>query len=226
MYWFWDSTMILILPALILAFWAQAKMRSTFTKYSRIGTHTGMTGAEAARRILDQAGVFGLKIEHVRGNLSDHYDPRTGVLRLSDGVFGQASIAAIGVAAHEAGHAIQHSEGWFPIKARNAIVPIANLGSSAAFPLFIAGLIFRAQPLMQIGILFFAAAVVFHLITLPVEIDASRRAIVAIEGANILDQQEIKGAKKVLTAAAMTYVASTLMALLNLLRMILLSRSR
>ncbi len=226
MFYLFDPTMIIIIPALILAFWAQAKMRSTFTKYSKIRSHSGLTGAEAARRVLNQAGVPGLTIERISGNLSDHYDPRTKTLRLSESVYSQPSIAAIGVAAHEAGHAIQHNEGWFPIKARNAIVPVANFGSSMAFPLFIAGIIFRAQPLMQIGIVFFFFAVLFHLVTLPVEIDASRRAIASIEGGNLLDQQEIKGAKKVLTAAAMTYVASTLMALLNLLRMILLSRSR
>ncbi|MFP4458155.1 MAG: zinc metallopeptidase [Candidatus Zixiibacteriota bacterium] len=225
MYWFWDPTFILIIPALLLGIWARSHVKSTFDKFSRVRSSRGYSGAKAAQLIMSTAGIHDVDIENVNSNnLSDHYDPKAKSLRLSNQVHNSDSIAAIGVAAHEVGHAIQHHNGYIPLKLRNTFVPVASFGSNLAFPLFIAGLIFRFQPLMKIGIIFFGAAVLFHLITLPVEIDASRRAIKTIRGTALLTETETSGAKKVLTAAAMTYVASALMALLNFLRLILLSR--
>ena len=222
-----DPTWIIILPALILTLWAQFKVNSTFNKYSGVRSMRGMTGADVARRILDLNGLRDVQVVHTPGNLTDHYDPRTNVVRLSDSVYGSSSVAAIGVAAHEVGHAVQHATGYAPIKARNAIVPVVNLCSSLAVPLFIMGLIFSSTTfLMDIGIWLFAASVLFHVITLPVEINASRRAIATLDSNYILEGEEIKGAKRVLSAAAMTYVASAAMAVLQLLRLILVRNRR
>ena len=181
-----------------------------------------MTGYDAARRILDMNGLQNVAIEHIAGNLTDHYDPRSNTVRLSDSVYGSSSVAAIGVAAHEVGHAVQHAVGYTPIKVRNAIVPVVNLCSQLAMPLFILGLIFSSSLFMltDVGIILFSAAVLFHIVTLPVEINASRRALSTLESSYMLEGEEIGGAKKVLSAAAMTYVASAAMALLQLLRLI------
>ena len=219
---FYDPTWIIILPALILTIWAQANINSAYSKYSRVMNRRGMTGYDAARKILDMNGLQNVKIEHIAGRLSDHYDPRTNVVRLSDGVYSSSSVAAIGVAAHEVGHAVQHAVGYAPIKIRNAIVPVVSICSQLAVPLFILGLIFSSSlfVLTDVGIILFAAAVVFHLITLPVEINASRRALSTLESTYMLDGEEVSGAKKVLTAAAMTYIASAATALLQLLRLV------
>ena len=219
---FYDPTWIIILPALILTIWAQSNINSAYSKYSRVMNRRGMTGYDAARKILDMNGLQNVKIEHIAGRLSDHYDPRTNVVRLSDGVYSSTSVAAIGVAAHEVGHAVQHAVGYAPIRIRNAIVPVVSICSQLAVPLFILGLIFSSClfVLTDIGIILFAAAVVFHLITLPVEINASRRALSTLESTYMLDGEEVSGAKKVLTAAAMTYIASAATALLQLLRLV------
>lgn len=219
---FFDPTWIIILPALILSLWAQANVNSTFARFSRVSNRRGMTGYDAARRILDMNGLQNVAIEHIAGNLTDHYDPRSNTVRLSDSVYGSSSVAAIGVAAHEVGHAVQHSVGYTPIKVRNAIVPVVNLCSQLAMPLFILGLIFSSSLFMltDVGIILFSAAVLFHIVTLPVEINASRRALSTLESSYMLEGEEIGGAKKVLSAAAMTYVASAAMALLQLLRLI------
>lgn len=219
---FFDPTWIIILPALILSLWAQANVNSTFARFSRVSNRRGMTGYDAARRILDMNGLQNVAIEHIAGNLTDHYDPRSNTVRLSDSVYGSSSVAAIGVAAHEVGHAVQHAVGYTPIKVRNAIVPVVNLCSQLAMPLFILGLIFSSSLFMltDVGIILFSAAVLFHIVTLPVEINASRRALSTLESSYMLEGEEISGAKKVLSAAAMTYVASAAMALLQLLRLI------
>ncbi len=219
---FFDPTWIIILPALILSLWAQANVNSTFARFSRVSNRRGMTGYDAARRILDMNGLQNVAIEHIAGNLTDHYDPRSNTVRLSDSVYGSSSVAAIGVAAHEVGHAVQHAVGYTPIKVRNAIVPVVNLCSQLAMPLFILGLIFSSSFFMltDVGIILFSAAVLFHIVTLPVEINASRRALSTLESSYMLEGEEISGAKKVLSAAAMTYVASAAMALLQLLRLI------
>ncbi|MCD6502589.1 zinc metallopeptidase [bacterium] len=226
MFWFWDPTFVLLIPVLILAFWAQHKLSATYKIYSQERTMRGITGAEAARRLLDSAGLSSVNIERVSGNLSDHYDPRKRVLRLSQGVYSSDSIAAIGVAAHEVGHAIQHKNGYAPLAVRSAIVPVVNFGSFLAWPLFIIGFLLRTQPLIQIGIILFSGAVVFQLITLPVEFDASRRALVNLGDGGYLTSDELSGARRVLRAAALTYVAAATMAIVQLLRMILLSRRR
>lgn len=228
---FFDWTMVLLVPGIILALWAQWKTSSTFKKYSQIGNARGVTADAVAREILRNYGVNDVGVEAVQGTLTDHYDPKAKMLRLSEPVFGNTSIAAIGVAAHEAGHAIQHAKGYAPIMLRNAIVPIANIGSFLSFPLLLVGLIFGASAnsplhfLISLGILLFTGVVAFHFVTLPVEFDASGRALKILRGGSYLSPQELKGAKSVLTAAGMTYVASALMALLNLLRLLLLSRS-
>ena len=222
---YWDWTFFLLIPGLILSIWAQRKVNSTFKTYSQVMAVSGVSAAEVAEDILRSNGIHDVSVEQIGGQLTDHYDPRDKVLRLSRPVYGSASIAAIGVAAHEAGHAIQHARGWFPIKIRNSIVPVVNISSNLAIPLFFIGLLMGSagKLLMQIGIIAFAAVVIFHLVTLPVELDASRRALVIIKRAGYLSVGEQQGARRVLSAAAMTYVAGALMALLNLIRMILLS---
>ena len=224
---FWDPTFILIIPALILAFYAQSKVRRTYAHYSQVRNHKGLTGAQVARRLLDSAGLGDVDIQKVEGNLTDHYDPRKRVLRLSEGVHSSPSVAAIGIAAHETGHAMQHSDGYAPLKLRAAFVPVASLGSGLAFPLFLIGFIFTSfRVLMDVGIIFFAAAVLFHLVTLPVEYNASNRAIKTLSSGGYLVGDEIQGAKAVLSAAAWTYVAAATMAITQLLRLLILRGMR
>ena len=225
---FYDPTYILVIPALIFALIAQVMVKSTFSKYSQVRNRRGVTAAEVARKILDENGLYNVQIEHIGGELTDHYDPRTNVVRLSDSVYNSTSVAALGVAAHETGHAIQHSVGYAPIKIRNAILPAAQLGSQAAMPLVLIGLIFSRSLgfLIDIGIIVYIAVVLFQLVTLPVEFNASRRALRILEGSYILENDENKMAKKVLTAAAMTYVAALFSALTTLLRLFLISNNR
>ncbi len=225
MYYFWDWTFILLVPALILGIYAQARVSSAYNRYSQIPSSRGMTGAQGARQLLDSEGLMDVGIEVAGGRLSDHYDPRSRTLTLSADTANSTSLAALGVAAHEAGHAMQHAAGYVPFKFRGALVPVANVGSYLGMALFFIGLIFtRRGPLMSIGIALFSAAVLFTLVTLPVELNASRRAMVALQNRNILVGDELIGAKKVLSAAALTYVAAALMAILQLLRLIALSR--
>ncbi len=225
-YMFWDPTMILIIPALILTMVAQSRVQSAYQKYSQIRNMRGLTGAEAAMHILRRNGLSDVKVEMTHGTLSDHYDPRSRVVRLSPGIFKGNSIASIAVASHECGHALQHHMGYVPLSFRSAFFPVVNISSKAAFPLLFLGLILRSAGLMNVGILLFSAVVVFHLVTLPVEFNASSRAMVQIEENGFLSMEEVSGAKKVLNAAAMTYVASAAMAALQLLRFIILRNSR
>jgi Zn-dependent membrane protease YugP len=208
--------LIMIIPALILSIYAQFKVKSTYGKFSKMSTYRGVTGAQAAREILRAAGVQGVDIELTRGFLSDHYDPRSRVLRLSEGVYSGNSISSVGVAAHEAGHAIQHAHGYAPLKLRSALVPVSSLGSNLAWPLLIIGFIFASQSLILAGIVFFSLAVLFQLVTLPVEFNASSRALQALPASGILSDTEVGGARKVLSAAALTYVAAATAALLQL----------
>ncbi len=223
---YFDSTyLILVLPCLILSIWASASVNSTFKKYSKQLSQTGITGAEAARRVLQENGVSGVRIEQVAGELTDHYDPKTNVIRLSQDVHSSTSVAAIGVSAHEAGHAVQYAHSYAPIHLRAAIIPITNLGSRLAMPLILLGLLFNAASEMSYffvyaGIACFGFSLVFQLITLPVEFNASRRAMTAIRDVGILTPDEQVGARKTLSAAAMTYVAATAVALAQLLRLI------
>ncbi len=228
MYPFFDPTFILLIPAVILAFYAQSKVKRTFAKYSRVTTASGLTGADVARGILDANRMSDVPVKKTPGTLTDHYHPKKRELYLSEPVYGSNSVAAQGVAAHEAGHAIQHQEGYAPLKFRNAFVPVANFGSGAALPLFIIGFIFSQTMgiLMDIGILFFIAAVVFHLVTLPVEFNASSRAIALLQGRGYLQGSEVKHAQAVLNAAAWTYVASATMALMQLVRLLILRSYR
>ena len=216
--------LVLIVPALLLSLVAQAGVKGTFSKYSQIPARSGYTGQSAARRILNQHGLSDVRVERTPGQLTDHYDPRSRVLRLSESTCDSPSIAAIGVAAHEAGHAVQHHEGFLANKIRSALVPVAQIGSSFGPYLALFGLVLGFPFLVDIGILLFAGAVVFYLVTLPVEFDASRRAIRVLEDQGMLTDDELAGARKVLRAAAMTYIASTLMAFASLARLILLSR--
>ncbi len=219
---FIDSTyIILVLPFVLLSLWAQMKVKTTFTKYSRVHNHRGMTGADAARRILDMNGLSHVRVERIAGNLTDHFDPRSNCIRLSDSVYGASSVAAVGVAAHEAGHAVQHAEKYVPIRLRNAIVPVVNFGSRLSIPLLFLGLFLNALELVWIGIFLFSFAVLFQLITLAAEFNASHRAVrVLNEG--YLAEDEVRGVKKVLSAAAMTYVAAALTSAAQLLRYIIL----
>jgi Zn-dependent membrane protease YugP len=212
---------IMIVPALILSVYAQIKVKSTYAKFSKMSTYRGITGAQAAREILRSAGVHGVDIELTRGFLSDHYDPRSRVLRLSESVYSGDSIASVGVAAHEAGHAIQHAHGYAPLKLRSALVPISSLGSNLAWPLLIIGFIFMAQSLILAGIVFFSLAVLFQIVTLPVEFNASSRALQALPASGILSDTEVNGARKVLSAAALTYVAAATAAVLQLVYFLL-----
>lgn len=225
-YYGFDSTILIILPAIILAAYAQSKVTSTFNRYLRVRNSYGYTGLEVARRILDSNGLHDVPVELVRGRLSDHYDPRTRVLRLSQEVYGSNSLASVGVAAHECGHAIQHSEGYAPLAVRNAIAPVASFGSQAAWLFVIGGFIFSWVDLINIGILLYAAAVAFQIITLPVEFNASSRAIALLESNGLVPSNEIRPAKEVLNAAALTYVAATLAAVLQLVRLFILRDRR
>lgn len=218
--------LILVVPAIILSMLAQAKVSSTFSKYSKRRSTSGITGAEAARKILDSNGLSHIRIERISGNLTDHYDPKGNVIRLSDGVYDKPTIAAAGVAAHEAGHAVQHSVGYAPIKWRNAVLPVASIGSQAAIPLAFLGLILSFEPLVTIGICLFSAVVLFQLVTLPVEFNASKRAVEILDDWGMLNKSELNGVKKVLGAAALTYVAAALTSLMNLLRLIMLTKRR
>lgn len=224
-FFLWDWTIILLLPALALAIYAQYKVKSTFNKYSKVPSARGLTGSQAARRLLDTAGLREVDVELVEGRLSDHYDPRSKKLRLSGDVGNRDSLASLGVAAHEAGHALQHAENYAPMRLRSALVPAAGFGSNFGIILFIIGLfIGRNELMMNIGILLFSAAVVFSVVTLPVEINASRRALAQLSSHGILVSNEMDGARQVLNAAALTYVAAALMAIMNLVRLILISR--
>lgn len=218
--------LVLIVPAIIISLIAQMRVTSTFSKFSRVSNTRGLTGADVARRILDANGLTNVVIEHVKGNLTDHYDPRARVLRLSDSVFSSRSVAALGVAAHECGHAIQHAKGYSPLKIRNSVFPVVNISSSLAVPIIILGFIFNTPFLVDAGIILFSAVVFFQLVTLPVEFNASRRALAILEDGYFLEGNEIKSARKVLSAAALTYVASALVSLMQLLRLIILSNNR
>jgi len=208
---------IMIVPAFILSIYAQIKVKSAYARYSKIPTMRGITGAEAARMILASLGMNDVAIEPARGFLTDHYDPSSRVLRLSEGVYRGTSIASVGVAAHESGHAIQHARGYAPLKLRSALVPVTMLGSNLAWPLLIIGFIFMSRSLITAGIVFFSFAVLFQLVTLPVEFDASARALKVLPATGILTDKEVQGARKVLSAAAMTYVAAAAAAILQLL---------
>jgi Zn-dependent membrane protease YugP len=221
-----DSTFIILLPAIALVLLAQFKVKSTFAKYSKVRAASGMTGAEVARKLLTDGGLPEVKIENIAGTLSDHYDPRTRVLRLSDGISKSDSVAALGVAAHEVGHAIQHKQAFGAFQLRQTIVPAANFGSTLAIPLFIAGLIFSSLKLMDLGILLFSLAVAFQLVTLPVEFNASSRALALLQSRGYLQEQELGQTKKVLNAAALTYVAATAMAVAQLARLLIMRGSR
>lgn len=223
---FYDPTFVLLLPALLLALWAQMMVQSRFSTYARVRSRIGMTGAELARFILDAAGLYEVRIESVPGSLTDHYDPIKRVVRLSQATYGSDSIAALGVVAHEIGHAMQHAERYVPIVVRNAIAPVAQFSSNLAWIFFIIGLVTGALGLVRFGILLFIAVVLFSVITLPVEFDASRRAVKILERNLLMPKDELKGVRAVLGAAAMTYVAATLMSIMQLLRMILIARSR
>ncbi len=222
---------VLVLPFVLLSLWASSNVNRTFRKYSRQHSVRRLTGAEAAQRVLMANGVSGVRIERIGGNLTDHFDPRTNVIRLSDDVYGNTSTAAIGVACHEAGHAVQYAQDYAPIKLRAAIIPLTNFGSQIAMPLILAGILFSflgrfSDVLIYMGIAAFAMSLVFQLVTLPVEFNASHRAMQAIAQTNLLTEEEQKGARKTLTAAAMTYVAATAVALTQLLRLILLFGNR
>lgn len=227
LYPYFDSTYILVIIGVLLTLGASAKVKSTFAKYSRVRSMSGMTGAEAAEKILHNSGIYDVQIERVTGSLNDHYDPRTKVLRLSDSVYGQSSIAAIGVAAHECGHAIQDDKNYAPLKFRGALVPVANIGSMISWPIIIVGVLMGYfEPLINLGIILFSAAVVFQLVTLPVEFNASKRAVARLGETGILFGDELNQTKKVLDAAALTYVAAAAATILQLLRLILLFGGR
>ena len=226
---YFDPTYFLVLIGVVLSLLASGRVKSTFAKYSQVRNSRGLTGAQAAEQVLHTAGIYDVRIEHVGGNLTDHYDPRTKVLRLSDSVYGQTSVAAVGVAAHECGHAIQHAKGYAPLKLRSTLVPIANFGSKLAWPLIIFGLFISGESstiLINAGIIAFLGAVIFQLVTLPVEFNASNRAIRMIADSGMMYGEEIMGAKKVLSAAALTYVASAATAILQLLRILILTGGR
>lgn len=223
-YFYYDWTMILVIPGLLLGLYAQFKVKSTFDRYSRIRTKSGLTAEQAARALLSRGGSTNVTISRVNGSLTDHYDPSSKTLRLSDSVYGSDSVAAVGVAAHECGHALQEHDGYGLLKLRTALVPVVNIGSSLYLPIFMAGLLFSWEPLQMVGILCFGLTLLFSLVTLPVEINASKRALGMLEG--VLDAEELQGAKAVLSAAALTYLASVISSALQLLRLILISRSR
>ena len=232
-FFYFDWTILILIPAMIFAIVAQIMVKSTFEKYNKVRNFRGMSGAEAARRVLDRNGLYDVKIERVRGHLTDHYDPRTNVIRLSEATHDSVSVAAIGVAAHEAGHAVQHATGYFPIKVRSAIIPVTQIGSQLAMPIFLLGILLSyAQyitpevggAIMGAGILLFSLTAFFQLVTLPVEFNASSRALKVLEETEILYGEELSGAKKVLSAAAMTYVAALASSLASLFRLILIAR--
>lgn len=221
--YYFDPTYMLVLIGAVLCIIAQVRVSSTYNKFSKVRSRTGMTGAQAAQRILQMSGIYDVRVEHISGSLTDHYDPTHKVLRLSDTVYGSDSVAAIGVAAHECGHAVQHDKGYAPLQIRSALVPVANIGSKAGIPLIILGAIMGMnQVLIQIGIWVFALAVLFQVVTLPVEFNASGRALAMLGNYGMLANDEVKSCKKVLSAAALTYVAAAASAILQLLRLVLL----
>lgn len=222
-YPFFDPSMILLVPAIIISFWAQSRISSTYNKYSEVRTINGYSGQQIARMMLDAAGLFDVRIEVVNSRLGDHYDPSTRILRLSPEVYSGGTISSAGIAAHEVGHAIQHKERYAPLVIRNSIVPVVNIGSNISWVLFLAGLLLGFKGLTTLGILLFSGVVIFQLITLPVEFDASNRALNILQARGILYGDETRNAKKVLNAAAMTYVAATLMAISQLIRLIAIS---
>ncbi len=222
---YFDWTMLLALPGLLLGLWAQFRVKSSFAEYSRVYSRRGVRAEDVSRQLLDRSGNTGVTITGTAGSLTDHYDPASNTLRLSQDVLGNTSIAAIGVAAHECGHAMQQHEGYAPLRLRTAIVPVVNIGSNLYFPIFLAGILFSWEPLIYVGILCFALSLVFSLVTLPVEFDASKRAIAMLQSGGYLTGDELDGARKVLNAAAMTYVAAVVSSLLQLLRLLLIARS-
>lgn len=225
-FYYWDPTYILVIIALVLSMFASFGVNTTFNKYKKQKTLRNITGADAARRVLDMNGLQHIKIERISGNLTDHYDPKAGVIRLSDATYNDTSVASVGVAAHEAGHAVQHAVGYAPIKIRNSIVPVVNIGNALAMPLFLIGLLFNMLGLAYLGVILFSLTLAFQVITLPVEFNASRRAISILDSSMLLYEDEIKPAKKVLKAAAMTYVAAVAATALQLLRFLLIIGSR
>ena len=228
-FYYFDYTYFLfMIPALIVSLYAQFKVNSTFTKYSKIQNSNGLTGAEAAHNVLTKNNVAGVSVEHIHGDLNDHFDPRTNVIKLSDSVHSSTSVAAVGVAAHEAGHAVQYARSYMPMRLRSALVPVTNIGSALSMPLIFIGLMLPVQYdyIVKLGIALFSLAVLFQLVTLPVEFDASRRAIATLENNRILRGEELAGARKVLTAAAMTYLAATFSSVMSLLRLLLIAGGR
>jgi len=223
MFFYYDWTMLLLIPGILLSLWASSRVKSAYAKYSRVHASCGMTGAEVAEHMLHAEGVYDVNIEVVRGSLSDHYDPSTRTLRLSQEVANSNSLASLGVAAHETGHALQHRDAYAPLVLRTAAVPTVNIGSNLSWPLVVLGMLFSWEPLINIGILLFSLTVLFTLITLPVEFNASSRAMTALANGGYLTESELPGAKSVLSAAAMTYVAAALSAILQLLRLLVLT---
>lgn len=228
-YYYWDPTYILVVIGAVICMIASARVKGTFNKYSQLRSMSGMNGAQVAQRVLQAAGIYDVQVRHVSGSLTDHYDPRTKTVNLSDPVYNATSVAALGVAAHECGHAIQHAKSYAPLSIRSALVPIANFGSMLAWPVILIGLLFNTRSsglIIDIGILLFSAAVLFQLVTLPVEFDASRRALVMLRTQGILADDELRYARRVLKSAALTYVASAAAAILQLLRIILITNGR
>ena len=228
-YYYWDPTYILVVIGAVICMIASARVKGTFNKYSQLRSMSGMNGAQVAQRVLQAAGIYDVQVRHVSGSLTDHYDPRTKTVNLSDPVYNATSVAALGVAAHECGHAIQHAKSYAPLSIRSALVPIANFGSMLAWPVILIGLLFNTRSsglIIDIGILLFSAAVLFQLVTLPVEFDASRRALVMLRTQGILADDELKYTRRVLKSAALTYVASAAAAILQLLRIILITNGR
>lgn len=228
-YYYWDPTYILVVIGAVICMIASARVKGTFNKYSQLRSMSGMNGAQVAQRVLQAAGIYDVQVRHVSGSLTDHYDPRTKTVNLSDPVYNATSVAALGVAAHECGHAIQHAKSYAPLSIRSALVPIANFGSMFAWPVILIGLFFNTRSsglIIDIGILLFSAAVLFQLVTLPVEFDASRRALVMLRTQGILADDELKYTRRVLKSAALTYVASAAAAILQLLRIILITNGR
>ncbi|MBR3107378.1 MAG: zinc metallopeptidase [Clostridia bacterium] len=221
-----DWTIILILPGLLLGLWAQSRVKNAFEKYSKVHTRIGRASQDLVRELLARQGVVDIAISPTQGTLSDHYDPSSNTLRLSQGVFGSDSVAAVGIAAHEAGHALQKEQGYQLLSLRSLMVPVVNIGSTLAWPIFVLGIIFSFKPLMYVGIAVFAAVVVFSLITLPVEFDASRKANIMLSESGYFTQEELSGVRTVLNAAALTYVASFISTLMQLLRLVLIARRR
>ena len=228
-YYYWDPTYILVVIGAVICMIASARVKGTFNKYSQLRSMSGMNGAQVAQRVLQAAGIYDVQVRHVSGSLTDHYDPRTKTVNLSDPVYNATSVAALGVAAHECGHAIQHAKSYAPLSIRSVLVPVANFGSMLAWPVILIGLLFNTRSsglIIDIGILLFSAAVLFQLVTLPVEFDASRRALVMLRTQGILADDELKYTRRVLKSAALTYVASAAAAILQLLRIILITNGR